>query len=549
MIEARFSVLLYRTSLTGILLGLCATLYFFAGLAGQVGNLFVNTLVAAVLAAAALFFLPIFFDILPDTNQLGRTIWLSIAVILAVEILLCLVPPIARDELTHHLAIPRLYVQAGRIIEVPIAPYSYFPMLLEMLYTPWIPWGYDSFPKLVHALFGFLTGLAIFAYLSRRMNAVYGLLGFFFYISVPAVLRLIHEAYVDLGTLFYATAALFCLLCWREERDSTRWLALTALSAGFAAATKPNGLLGSFILFCSFLLSVAREPKRSFGKISSELALFAFLAALPLSPWLAKNWFQTGNPFFPLLGSIFAAHGSGASGGSPGTYVDLGIFAKRGIFYGESWWEIAALPLRVFFSGRDNDPRYFDGVLSPILILLLPWAFKGKWADEKTFLFSFALLYFAYALFLADLRIRYILLIVAPLIALFAYGVFNIYLRIKQPAYLFAALLIFAGFHISYLWRYFQQVDPLSYLVGRETRTVYLSRVLPEYPVFEFINRQLPATAKIYLLFIGRRTYYCERDYFHDGGELPGFLLSALKSAQDPTDVEKLLSTKNIDRK
>src|ERR1043166_9210808 len=146
MIEARFSVLLYRTSLTGIVLGLVATLYFFAGLAGQVGNLFVNIFVAASLAAAALFFLRAFFDILPDTNQLGRTIWLSTALILAVEILLCLVPPTARDELTHHLAIPRLYVRAGKIIEVPIAPYSYFPMLLEMLYTPWIYWGYDFVP-------------------------------------------------------------------------------------------------------------------------------------------------------------------------------------------------------------------------------------------------------------------------------------------------------------------------------------------------------------------------------------------------------------------
>src|SRR5438552_11974851 len=102
MIEDRFSVLLYRTSLTGILLGLGATLYFFAGLAGQVGNLFVNTFVAAILAAAALFFLRAFFDILPDTNQLGRTIWLSIAVILCTEIILCLVPPIARDALTPH---------------------------------------------------------------------------------------------------------------------------------------------------------------------------------------------------------------------------------------------------------------------------------------------------------------------------------------------------------------------------------------------------------------------------------------------------------------
>ena len=70
-------------------------------------------------------------------DQLGRTdLWLAIFVILVTEIILCLVPPTARDELTHHLAIPQLYARAGRIIEVPMAPYSYFPMLLDMLYTP-----------------------------------------------------------------------------------------------------------------------------------------------------------------------------------------------------------------------------------------------------------------------------------------------------------------------------------------------------------------------------------------------------------------------------
>src|ERR1700746_1453216 len=241
--EERFSVLLFRISIAGILLGVVATLYFFAGLAGYVGSLPLNFMVAAALTAAAFFFLYQFSQSVRETNWLGRLIWPAIFLILVSEVLLSMVPPTARDELTHHLAIPRLYVRAGRIIEFPIAPYSYYPMLLDMLYTPWVYWGYDSVPKLIHALFGFLTGLSLFAYLSRRMNTVYGLLGFFFFISVPAVLRLNHFAYVDLGTTFYATAALFCLLRWREEKDALSWLVLAASSAGFAASTKPNGLV------------------------------------------------------------------------------------------------------------------------------------------------------------------------------------------------------------------------------------------------------------------------------------------------------------------
>ena len=154
---------------------------------------------------------------------------------------------------------------------------------------------------------------------------------------------------------------------------------------------------------------------------------------------------------------------------------------------------------------------------------------------------GFALLYLAYALFLVDLRVRYVLMIVPPLVVLFAYGVFNVYLRIKQPAYLFAGLLFFAGYHGFYLYGYFREVGPIPYLLGNETRAAYLARNLPEYATFEFINRKFPSTAKIYLLFIGRRGYYCERDYFHDGGELPAFLMAAIQSARNPAEVEQTL--------
>jgi 4-amino-4-deoxy-L-arabinose transferase-like glycosyltransferase len=417
-------------------------------------------------------------------------------------------------------------------------------MLLDMLYTPWIYWGYDSVPKLIHSLFGFLTGLSLYAYLSRRMNAVYGLLGFFFFISVPAVLRLSHWAYVDLGTAFYTTVALLSILRWREGNGREQWLFMAALSAGFAVATKPNGLVAWLLLFFLFAWVAVRETEQGFGKTLSNCLVFVAAGALPFFPWLAKNWLQTGNPFFPLLGSFFPAKTAVEGGGA--SYVSLGILAKRELLYGESWWQIMALPLRLFFFGRDDNPQYFDGVLGPSLILLLPWAFKGKWLEDKKLLMSFALLFFLFALFLADLRVRYILPIVPPLVILLTYGVFNVFLRIKQPAYLFVALFCFASFNGYYLWRYFQDVAPLGYLTGQESRTAYLTRALPEYLAFQYINRELSPAAKIYLLFVGRRAYYCEREYFHDGGELPGFLLGAVRAAKEPADLARQFKAKNL---
>jgi hypothetical protein len=541
----RYSGLLFQTCLFGCLLGIAATIYFLLGLAGALHSQPLNLSIAIILALAFGFFTFHFFAALRLTNWLGRAIWCAIAAIIIVEIILSLVPPTARDELTHHLAIPRLYARAGRIIEVPMAPYAYYPMLVDMLFTPWVIWGYDFVPKLIHGLFGLLTGLSLYAYLSRRMNSIYGLLGFFFFISVPAVLRISHWAYVDLAVTFYCTASLLCILRWREEKQSKSWLLLAALAAGFTVASKPNGFVAWGLLSVIFTLCVVNEPERGAGKMLSELVLFAVVGALPFLPWLIKNWLQTGNPFFPLMAGFFPSKAAAGAAAST-SFVGIGILAKREFLYGETWWQIAALPIRLFFSGQDDSPRYFDGVLSPILLLLLPWAFKGKWREEKMLLMGFAVLFLAYAIVLVDIRVRYILPMVPPLVVLLVYGVFNVYLNIKQPAYLFVGLLFFAALNGSYLWSYFNEVAPLSYITGRETRDEYLARSLAEYPALHFINRQLPASAKIYLLFAGRRAYYCDRDYFHDGGELPGLLINALRLAKEPADIDRALREKGL---
>jgi hypothetical protein len=83
-------------------------------------------------------------------------------------------------------------------------------------------------------------------------------------------------------------------------------------------------------------------------------------------------------------------------------------------------------------------------------------------------------------------------------------------------------------------------------MTGQESREAYLTRLLPEYAAFQFVNRELSSTAKIYLLFAGRRAYHCAREYFHDGGELPGFLLEAIRSAKEPADIARRIKTRQL---
>ena len=540
MSQERCSFLLWRTCLIGCFLGAIATVYFLFGLAGYLGNPVLRTLTAAGPILAALFFLYAFFVWMPERSWLGSLLWLLILGVLLVEIALGLIPPAARDELIHHLAMPRLYLQAGRIIEIPFALHSYYPMLLDMLYTPFVQWGLDFVPKLVHGLFGFLTGLLLFSYLARRLSPIYGLLGFFFFVSTPIVLRLSNLAYVDLGLTFYSTASLLCLLRWMEDMEARRWLILAGLSAGFALATKANGLLVFLLLFFLLAYVLAKEGKLR-GIVYYALP-FVILAFIPFIPWLLKNLVWAGNPLFPFFTAVFGGGDGGLALGGSG----IGIFAQRQLLYGESGWQIAALPLRIFFSGQDDNPQYFDGVLNPILILFLPWAFKGKWGEEKKLLFSFVILYFLYAFFLVGLRIRYILPIVPPLVILLVYGIHNAYLRIARPSLLFGAVVLLLSLNAAYFWNYFRVVSPMEYLWGRESRETYLTRRLPDYPALQYINRSLPSEAKVYLLFTGNRGYYCDRDYFYDTAETGHTFLRILNSAGDEEAIRKGLGNLEI---
>lgn len=545
--DERYSRLLSQTCWTGCLLGAVATVYFLFGLAGYVHSFQLNLGVAIALAGAMMFLLYQFAIAAKDSGWIGWSIWTAILLIILTEFVLGVLPPTSRDELTHHLAIPKLYAKTGRIIEVPMAPYAYYPMLLDMLFTPWIYWGYDFVPKWIHALYGYLTGLLLYAYLARRMNPVYGLLGWFFFLSTPAVLRLSHWGYVDLGLAFYTTASLLCLFRWREEREANNNLALAALSLGFALATKPNGMVAALLLVLIFALVIVKPPRRNLTLVFREIFCLGTLALAPFLPWLMKNWWQTGNPLFPFFEGIFTVRAGAAAVGQAATsFASVGIFDKRELLFGESLWQIVVLPLRIFFSGQDDNPQYFDGVLTPVLILFLPWAFKGKWLDDKKFIAAFALLLLLYAVFLVDMRIRYVLAIVPPLVVLLVFGIFNIYLRIKRPAFLIVGLLCFAGWHAIYLWKYVADAQLAGFLSGTVSRAEYLTRMLPEYSAFDYINRETPATAKIYLLFAGRRAYYCERNYYHDSGDLPGFLLTAIRAAQDAEQIGHLLAEKQI---
>ena len=138
-------------------------------------------------------------------------------ILLAVSIvILASVPPVSKDALTHHLAIPKLYLKHGGIYEIPSMPFSYYPMNLDLLYLVPFYFGKDIIPKLIHFSFALLTAWLIFGYLKRRLDLSYALFGVLFFLSIPIIVKLSITVYVDLGLIFFSTASLLALIKWIE---------------------------------------------------------------------------------------------------------------------------------------------------------------------------------------------------------------------------------------------------------------------------------------------------------------------------------------------
>jgi len=90
------------------------------------------------------------------------------------ELFLNLTPPVSRDALIHHLAIPKLWLTHGGYYEMPWANFSYYPMNIDLLYLIPLYFKNDIAPKFIHFAFGFGTGLLVYQYLKNRVGRNWG---------------------------------------------------------------------------------------------------------------------------------------------------------------------------------------------------------------------------------------------------------------------------------------------------------------------------------------------------------------------------------------
>ena len=430
--------------------------------------------------------------------------------LMAVNLLNALTPPIGRDALKYHLLMPQYYIQTGYVHPEPTNFYSYFPELVEMLYTFGLILSNDYSSHILHFYFGILAMLVIFSFVRRISGAGTALLCALTFYSMPIVSQLSSWAYVDLGLCFFTLLALSFFSYALEKMDSLLVI-LSASLFGLALGIKYLALISLYaaaILFPIRYLD-SEEPSKRLPILRLGICFF-IISAIPALPWLLRNVFLTGNPVYPFFYSIFG----GPNWDAPRAAM-YDIVTHKSYGMGNSPVDFLLLPWRLVVYGADEAP--FDGSIGPLYLVITPLILFFRPKHKPT---TYVLIYAACFFFVwANLsqQVRFLLPGLGAL-SMCLYSVFDCeFKRVMVNRYTIRILTIgLLIINSSYPLEQFQRYQPLAFITGKVNREEFLMRHLKNYPPIQYINTHLPSGSKTYMLFVGNIGYYCKRSFIQE---------------------------------
>jgi hypothetical protein len=209
----------------------------------------------------------------------------------------CFVPPAAHewDSLSYHLAAPKAFIMAGRMIELPTDHHSYFPFLTQMLFTVGLLFDGFAAAKLIHLTFAVMAGCATYALARRLTSATGAWLAVLAFATAPMVVWEAGIAYIELAQTFYVILGLHGMALLLQSRRPADGAA-SGLAFGLALAVKTLSLI-PFAASAIVALHRVRSPR-----LWSPLLAGAVLLGCP---FYIRTWALTGNPVYPFAYSVF----------------------------------------------------------------------------------------------------------------------------------------------------------------------------------------------------------------------------------------------------
>src|SRR6266853_1492196 len=413
--------------------------------------------------------------------------WAALGLVVTGQILAlvaALAPPTAKDTLLYHYALPKAWIAVGQAIVIPYNIAGYYPLGVEM-----------------HAVWAMLLGAPLVI------------------VWIPTGYEVAASAYVDLALAGYTALAVRAFGRWWTSGQS-RQLAWVAAGVGGALSIK---LSAAFLLLPLALLGLLHalgtgSQDREASRPTTALTAAGVLGALALgvtlaAPWYVRNWIRTGSPLFPFYLEIWPAQAPGWDLERSRLYETL--FSLYGDVRGplDYLWS----PIRLAVAAQPDQPAFYDGVLGIVFVLALPllaWALWRRHLDVElrlAVLISAGL--FVFWLFSSQ-QLRYLLPAAAGLAVAIAVAGSRLDRGLSRP--LCGLVVAGAALGLPVVLAWFLALDPARVVLGGESREAFLARRLDYYPYYQVVNRDLPPTARVWLIDMRRDTYHLDRPAFSD---------------------------------
>lgn len=224
--------------------------------------------------------------------RLSAPLFVVLAVALTLSVLMAQAPPFTLDEVAYHLAVPRLWVNEGRLVDLPLLTHSYFPFGAEAADIPFLTLlgGNGGVASHFLHLFGAIAvGMMIWDFIARKTKTKSPLAALGAIVGTPALLLTAGWSWNDwllTGTCCAVVIALDELEIGLDSRPAYA----SAIAAGLLTKY-------TFALFAAVVVAIALLRSRDRVRLAVATLIGGGAGAI----YFIRNLTARRNPFFPFF--------------------------------------------------------------------------------------------------------------------------------------------------------------------------------------------------------------------------------------------------------
>ena len=222
--------------------------------------------------------------------------------VMALHLVGASMPPVEADSLAYHFALPKLFVEQGRLVFQPIAVDYAVPLLTQSSWAAALMLGGErammALAWLTSGMAAAMVGVLGAQFLSRAWAGWAAVL----VLTLPVFSYGFVAGTVELRLVGMVALGLWALLHYQQtKRRGYFWLA--GISAGGLVAMKFFGLFLGFLLG---VVALVLNRTRPFAQQIGLAVGFAGVCVLVCAPFYGWLWLAGGSPLFPVgCGTVF----------------------------------------------------------------------------------------------------------------------------------------------------------------------------------------------------------------------------------------------------